>query len=155
MSEEILSKEQLLQEFANAYEQVIDTATDAARRGSVPKESTWGPRETVAHLAGWEIMSTEWLPHIVAGMAPLDDEEGNRQTVMNDAINAMIVTMIGDQSLETVCNMLRQAYQRNLEQLRKFDDTFYQPGNYAYDRTKDVLEHCQEHIEILAPVRPV
>lgn len=68
--------------------------------------------------------------------------------------NAMIVTIIGGQSLETVCNMLRQAYQRNLEQLRKFDDAFYQPGNYVYDRTKGVLEHCQKHIEILAPVRP-
>jgi hypothetical protein len=69
--------------------------------------------------------------------------------MMNDAINATIVTMVGEQPLETVCGMLRQVYQRDVEMLRKLDDTFFQSGEYVYERTKDVIEHCQEHLQDL------
>ncbi len=140
-----MSKEQLLQEFAEAYEKLIGTATEAAQRGVTRQGDTWGPREIVAHLAGWEVMATVRIPKIVAGMPPLEEADETRQAVMNDAINATIVTMIGDQPLETLCGLLRQAYQRDIEMLRKLDDTFFQPGEYVYERTKDVIEHCQEH----------
>ena len=139
-----MSKEQLLQEFADAYEQLIGIATEVAQRG-VTHRDTWGPREIVAHLAGWEVMATVRIPHIVAGMPPLEDTDEARQAVMDDAINATIVTMIGEQSLETVCGLLRQAYQRDVETLKKLDDSFFQPGQYVYERTKSAIEHCQEH----------
>jgi hypothetical protein len=67
--------------------------------------------------------------------------------VMSDAINATIVTMIGDQSLEAVCGILRQAYQRDVAILRGLDEKFFQPGEYVYERTRGVIEHCQEHSE--------
>ena len=140
-----MSKEQLLQEFAETYEKLIGAATEAAQRGMTHQGDTWGPREIVAHLAGWEVMATVRIPKIVAGMPPLEEADETRQAVMNDAINATIVTMIGDQPLETLCGLLRQAYQRDIEMLRKLDDTFFQPGEYVYERTKDVIEHCQEH----------
>lgn len=143
-----MSKEQLLQELADAYEKVIETATEMAGRGIAYKEG-WGPREVVAHLAGWEVMATVRVPKIAAGMPPLEFADEAQQTVMNDAINATIVTMIGEQSLATVCGILRQAYRRNVEILRKLDDSFFQPGEYVYERTKDVMEHCQEHIQEL------
>ena len=144
-----MSKEQLLQELADAFEQLITTATEAAQRGVTRREDTWGPREIVAHLAGWEVMATVRIPRIVAGMPPFEEADEVRQEVMNDAINATIVTMIGDQSLDAVCEILRQAYQRDIELLETLDESFFQPGQYVYERTNGVIEHCQEHLEML------
>ena len=149
MTGEGMSREQLLREFADAYERTIATATDVARRGVTRSEDGWGPRETIAHMAGWEVMATARIPHIAAGMAPLEFEDEARNTVMTDAINATIVTMAGDQSLEALCDILRQAYRRDIEVLRALDERLFQPGNYVYERTKDAIEHCQEHAEML------
>ena len=143
-----MSKEQLLQELAAAFEQLIGSATEAAQRGMTRQGDKWGPREIIAHLAGWEVMATVRVPKIVAGMPPLEEADRARQAVMNDAINATIVTMIGEQSLDTVCGILRQAYQRDIEMLRKLDDTFFQPGEYVYERTKAAIAHRQEHMEV-------
>jgi hypothetical protein len=45
--EEAKAKEQLLQEFAEAYEQLIETASLAAQRGVTRRRDRWGPREIV------------------------------------------------------------------------------------------------------------
>ncbi|GCE21443.1 hypothetical protein [Dictyobacter kobayashii] len=112
-----LSKEQLIQEFAAANERTIEIATEAAQRGITSKQSAWGPREVIAHMAGWEVMATVRIPRIVAGMAPLEEPDEERRAVMNDAINTMIVTMIGDQSLATICGILaRRTAQRRTAQ---------------------------------------
>ena len=149
-----MTKEQLLQEFAQAYELLMETATLAAQRGVTQGRDGWGPREIVGHLAGWEVMATVRIPKIAAGMPPFEEADEARQAVMNDAINATIVTMVGDQPLDTVCGMLRQAYQRDVEILRKLDDTFFQPGDYVYERTRSVIEHCQEHNQELVLSHP-
>ena len=92
-------------------------------------------------------MAAVHIPYIATGGLPVfEAADETRQAVMNDAINAMIVTMVGDQSLETLGGMLRQAYHSQVEILRKLDDTFFQPGEYVYERTKDVIEHCPEHM---------
>ena len=140
-----MSKEQLLQQFAEACEQFIRTATQTAQRGVTRAGDTWGPREVVAHMAGWEVMATVRIPKIAAGMPPLEFDDDEQSDVMNDAINATIVTLAGEQSLETLCSLLRQTYRRNVEILRQLDDTHFQPGQYVYERTKNVIEHCQEH----------
>lgn len=149
-----MSKEQLLRELADAFEQLIGTATEAAQRGFTRKGNEWGPREIVAHMAGWEVIATVRIPRIVAGMPSAEFADDTQQTVMDDAINATIVAMIGDQPLHTLCGILRQAYQSDIEMLRKLDDTFFQPGEYVYERTKGVIEHCQEHIEVLILNQP-
>jgi len=46
--EEAMSKEQLLQEFAEAFEKLIGTASLAAQRGVTRQGDRWGPREIVA-----------------------------------------------------------------------------------------------------------
>jgi predicted metal-binding membrane protein len=150
MSDESLSKQQLLDQFAAAYERVIETATQAARRAaaSSPAADTWGPREVVAHLAGWEVMANVRIPPIVAGMAPIEFGDRAQARIMNDAINATIVTIAGDQPLETLCGMLRQAYHRTLETLGTVDESNFEPGSYVYERTKAVIDHCQEHIDV-------
>ena len=71
-------------------------------------------------------------------MPPAEFADPTQQRVMNDTINAAIITLIGEQPLETLCGMLRWAYQRNIELLRSLDDTFFQPGEYVYERTKAV-----------------
>ena len=145
-----MSKEQLLQEFADAYEQLIGTATEAAQHGVTRQADRWGPREIVAHLAGWEVIATVHVPKVAAGMPPLFMyADKTQQTVLNEALNATMVTLVADQPLSTVGGLLRQAYQRDIEMLRKLDDTFFQPGEYVYERTKAAIEHCQEHIEEL------
>jgi hypothetical protein len=95
-------------------------------------------------LAGWEVLAKARFSLIAAGMPPF---EFNETPQMADAINAMIITMIGDQSLETLCGLLRQAYRQNIELLRTLDERFFRSGEYVYERTKSVSEHCQEHIE--------
>jgi hypothetical protein len=147
--EDAMSKEQLLRELADAFEKLIGTATEAAKRGVTRKGDTWGPREIVAHMAGWEVIATVRLPKIAAGMPPFEDTDETRQAVMDDAINATIVTMVGDQPLEAVCGILRQAYRSDIEVLRKLDETFFQPGEYVFERTKAAIEHCQEHMQDL------
>jgi hypothetical protein len=149
-----MSKAQLLQELVDAYEKLIGTAIEAAQRGVTRQGDTWGPREIVAHLAGWEVMATVRIPRIAAGMSPLEEADEARQAVMNDAINATIVTMVGDQPLETVCGMLRQAYQSDVEILKGLDEKFFRPGEYVYERTRSVIEHCQEHIQVLVLSHP-
>ncbi len=145
-----MSKEQLLQEFADAYEQLIGTASLAAQRGVTRQGDTWGPREIVAHLAGWEVIATVHVPKVAAGMPPLFMyADKTQQTALNEALNATMVALVADQPLSTVGGLLRQAYQRDIEMLRKLDDTFFQPGEYVYERTKAAIEHCQEHIEEL------
>ncbi len=144
-----MSKEQLLREFAEAYEHLMETATLAAQHGVSQRRDGWGPREIVAHLAGWEVMARVRIPRIVAGMPPAEFADPTQQRVMNDAINAAMITLMGEQPLETLCNMLRQTYQRNVERLRSLDDTFFQPGEYVYERTKAVIDHCHEHMQQL------
>jgi len=140
-----MSKEQLLQEFAQAYENLMETATLAAQRGMSKGRDGWGPRDIVAHLAGWEVMARVRIPRIVAGMPPAEFTDPTQQTVMNDAINAAMVTLMGEQPLETLCDMLRQTYQRNIELLRTLNERYFQSGDYVYERTKAVIDHCQEH----------
>jgi hypothetical protein len=149
-----MSKEQLIQDFVEAYEQIIATATEAARRGVTLKGDVWGPREIIAHLAGWEVMASVRIPRFTTGMVPFDFAAGEQQAVMNDAINAAFVTLVGDQALDAVCDILRQAYQRTADLLRALDDTFFQPGEYVYERTASAIDHCQEHGQALIPSHP-
>jgi hypothetical protein len=71
------------------------------------------------------------IPRIVAGMPSAEFTDPTQQTIMNDAINAALVTLIGEQPLETLCEMLRQVYQRNSEMLKTLDERFFQPDDYV------------------------
>lgn len=137
-------QEQLLQEAIDAFERLIATAQDTARRGLTRQADTLGPREVVAHLAGWEVLAHARFSQIAVGKPPFEFHETPH---IADAINAMIITMIGEQSLETLCGLLHQAYRQNIEVLRTLDERFFRSGEYVYERTKSVIEHCQEHIE--------
>ncbi len=152
MSEEqetVVSKTQLLQEFVNAYEQLIETASLTAQHSH--QEGTWGPREVIAHLTGWEVIGTSRVSQIAAGIPPFELDE---TPSLDDAINAAFVTLIGDQPLAALSNLLRQAYQRDVEILKQLDNALFHPGEYAYERTHSVIEHCQEHMQELTSNHP-
>ncbi len=87
-----MSKEQLLQEYEEAFEQLIKTANDVARSGGTRQGGVWGPREIVAHLTGWEVLAGERISQVAAGQQPF---EFNETPQIDDAINVMIVTMKG------------------------------------------------------------
>ena len=145
---EIMSKEQLIQAFAAAYEQVIATTTVAAERGVTRQGDVWGPRETITHLAGWEVMASIRIPRFTTGgMKPFDFSEEAQEGFMNDAINAAFVALAGDQSLAALASILRQAYQRVVAELKLLDEKYFQPGEYVYERTISAIDHCQEHSE--------
>lgn len=145
-----MTKEQLLRAVADAFEQFLATATETAQHGLTRQGDTWGPRETVAHMAGWEIIATVRVPRIAAGMAPFEYADEAQQDVMDAALNAAFVAMIGDQPLDAVCDILRRAYRSDIEMLNGLDERFFQPGEYVYERTQGVIEHCQEHALALA-----
>ncbi len=146
-----MTKEQLLRECVAAYEQFIEAAALAEQQGVISGSGSWGPRAAVAHMVGWEVMASVRIPKIVAGMVPMEFPDPTQQEVMNDALNAAFITLAGEQPLATLCNMLRRAYQQNIELLDSLDDALFRPGEYVYERTKDVVEHCQEHREQLVP----
>jgi hypothetical protein len=81
-------------------------------------------------------------------MAPIEFGDRAQARIMNDAINATVVTMAGDQPLDTLCGTLRRAYRRTLEIIEPIDDSNFRPGSYVYERTKAVIDHCQEHIDV-------
>ena len=146
-----MTKDELLRAFVDAYERLMATAIAAEQRGSSRSDDGWGPREVVAHLAGWEMMATVRVPAVAGGMAPIEFADEAQNQVMNDAINGAFVALIGDQPLKAVCDALRQAYQRDVAFLQTLDERFVQPGEYVYERTYSVIEHCQEHSEMLIP----
>jgi hypothetical protein len=152
-----MTRAQLLQAFADAYEQVIVTATQAAQRDATNNGNAWGPRAIIAHLAGWEVMATVRIPAIVGGMAPMELADAAQERVMNSAINAAFVVLVGEQPLDAVCGILRQAYRRDVELLQTLDGRHFQPGEYVYERTRAAIEHCHEHmqdIQALIPAHP-
>lgn len=144
---EVRMKDQLLGEFAAAYERLIEAAAETERRGGARRGDEWGPREVVAHLAGWEIMANVRIPRIVAGDPPAEFADPRQVDLMNDAVNHAFVTLIGAQPLEALSGALRQAYQRSLAILRGLDERAFQPGEYVYERTLSAIEHCREHTD--------
>lgn len=147
--EATLSKENLLQELVDAHERLITAATESVRRGVTPQGEAWGPREILAHIAGWEALATSRIPQIAAGIPPVHYANAAQHAAMDNAINVMAITMIGDQSFESVCTILRRTYRRDVELLRQIDEALFRPGNYVYDRTRAAIEHCYEHAQQL------
>lgn len=145
-----MSKEQLVQELADTYEQAIVLAL----QGRQVHPAAWGAREIIAHLAGWEIITGVRLPGIVAGMSPVACPDRAQQLLMDDAINAALVGMIGDQSLAAICELLRRAYRSTLSVLQTFDDRCFQLDAPVYAYVRESIEHCLEHRGQLLPAQP-
>lgn len=148
-NKDALSKEQLIQKLAEAHEQLIEVATRAHQRGITRNGDVWGPREVVAHIAGWEAMAAVRIPKIVAGTPPIKYESKEQHDASDDNANATAIAMIGNQSFEEVCGILREANQHDIQMLRELDDSLFVPSNYVYWRIEAAIDHCNEHIQAL------
>lgn len=143
-----MSRDALLEEFAAAYERVIEAARDAAKRGVADSMAEWGPRAVIAHLAGWEIMANVRIPAILGGMPPMEMPDEEQDRVMNDAINRAFITLAKGQSLDVLVAALREAYQRTIALLLPVPAGEFRPGTYVYERTLGVIDHCEEHVAV-------
>ncbi len=135
------SKNDLIDTFEEAHKKLIAAANAAIERSVVVREGEWGPREVLAHIAGWGVEATERLPRIIAGAPVLVYDD--------DAFNAAIITLSGDQSYIQVRNTLQQTHQRFVQMLRAQDDSVFVPGNPVYERVKAVIQHHLQHAEEL------
>jgi hypothetical protein len=63
-------KEQIIQAFDQAYEQLIAAATTAEAQGTKMQGSEWRPREILGHIVGWAAQATAFLPQVIAGLPP-------------------------------------------------------------------------------------
>ncbi len=144
-----ISKEQLIQELIDAHEKLIATASTAHERGVRRTGDAWGPREVLAHIAGWEALAVARLPGILAGIPPVKYATEAQHAAMDDAINATVITMIGDQSFDTICTLLRKTYQADVQLISELDERIVRPGSYIYERTKAAIDHCHEHMQVL------
>jgi hypothetical protein len=131
------TKEQLLGAFDEAHEKLIEAANAAVERGVVAQGGSWGPREILAHIAGWAVEATERLPKIIAGAPALVYDD--------DAFNAAIITILGDQSYTQVQNIGEWTHQHFVQMLRVQDDSVFVPGNPVYERVKAVIQHHLQH----------
>ncbi len=59
----------MLQALEEAHEQVVIAALGADARGGV--KGSWGPREIVAHIVGWEVVAIECLSRLLPSEAPV------------------------------------------------------------------------------------
>jgi hypothetical protein len=132
-------KEELIQQFEKAHEQLVLAATAASARGITRQGDRWGPREVLAHIVGWSTEATERIPRIIAGEPPLvyDDE----------AFNVAIITVLGDQPFDIVLDMFRRSHRRYVQMLVAQDEAVFVPGHPVYRRIQAVIQHHQEHAQ--------
>ncbi|HYU76121.1 MAG TPA: DinB family protein [Ktedonobacteraceae bacterium] len=135
------SKDEMIIAFDEAYERLIAAANAAVERGVLVREGEWGPREVLAHIAGWGVEATERLPRVLAGAPALVYDD--------NAFNAAIITMLGDQSYVQVRNLLQQTHQHFVHMLHAQDESVFTPGNPVYERVKAVIQHHLQHVEEL------
>src|SRR5258708_994388 len=128
-------RDQLLQTLDETHTGLITAAMDSTARGM---KGPWGPREILAHVVGWEAVAIAYLPQLL---------EGNE--LLERAINIAMVTLVGDQSIETLSDMLYQVHQRFIQMPEVQDEVSFVPGHAAYERAKAAIAHSLEHVREL------
>jgi len=112
----------------------------------------WGPREILAHIAGWAAQATEILPQIIAGLPTQTYDSDFQHNAIDEAFNAAFIILLGDQSFEQVLTLAHQSHQRFVQMLKAQDENFFVPGNYVYERMKRVIAHHLEHAQELEAI---
>lgn len=135
----VLSKGQLIHAFDQAHESLLLAAKSAVQRSKNIPEGEWGPREVLAHIAGWGAEATYRLPKVAQGTPPLEYDD--------HAFNFATITMIGNQSFEQIYAILQRTHERFVQMLQALDEGIFIPGNPVYERIKAVIEHHIEHAQ--------
>ena len=143
------AKEQIIQAFDEAYEKLIAAATRATEQSSATQNSEWGPREILAHIAGWAAQATAILPQIIAGLPTPTYGSNQQHNAIDEAFNEAFIALIGKQSFEQVLTITHQTHQRFVQMLKAQDESIFVSGNYVYERMKRVIDHHLEHAQEL------
>jgi hypothetical protein len=141
-------KERIIQAFDEAYEKLIISANAAEKSGKFLK-CQWGPREILAHIAGWAAQATVQIPQVIAGIPDVTYHNDVQHAAVDDAANAAFIALIGDQSFEEVRHIANQTHQRFAAMLGTQSDSIFVPGNYVYERMKRVIDHHLQHAQEL------
>jgi hypothetical protein len=144
-----LSKDQLIRAFDAAHDQLLVAATAVMGWECVGREGGWGPREVLAHIAGWAAEATTRIPQVIAGSPPLTYTDADQHAAVDDAFNAAVIMILGDQSFEQVCRISQEAHQRFKQMLQAQNEDIFVPGSYVYERLKLVIDHHLQHAQEL------
>jgi hypothetical protein len=144
-----LSKEQFIRAFDAAYDELLAAAVATVERGIVLQEGEWGPREVLAHIAGWAAEATVRIPQVIAGSPPVVYTDDTQHGAINDAFNAAAIIIAGNQSFDQVSAIMQQTHQRFVHMLQAQDDSIFVPGNYVYERVLAVVRHHLQHTQEL------
>lgn len=125
----------LLQALDEMHKRLITAALHAEERSM---KGPWGPREILGHAVGWEAVAIAYLPQLLESNEPLER-----------AINIGMATLIDDQSIERLGDMLHEVHQRFLALPEVQDEASFVPGNAFYERTKAAIAHSLEHVQEL------
>ncbi|GCE19447.1 divalent-cation tolerance protein CutA [Dictyobacter kobayashii] len=142
-------KEQIIREFDNVYEQLVRAATAAAKRGVEIQNGEWGPREILAHIAGWAAQATTQLPQVIKGLPPIAYASKAQHAGLDEAANDEFIALIGNQAFEDVLNIAHKTHLDFVSMLRTQDKNNFVPNHYVYDRMKRVIEHHLQHAQEL------
>jgi periplasmic divalent cation tolerance protein len=138
-------KEEILIALDEAHEKLIAAATAVSQQSS-RREGEWGPREVLAHILGWEAEATVRIPLLAAGTSPLGYDD--------TAFNTAVITAIGNQSFEQVCETFRETHKRLITMLKEQDKQIFVPGHSVYRRVKAMIQHNLEHAQTLEALLP-
>jgi hypothetical protein len=141
---EVLSKDELLQTFVEDHERLIEVAALADRRVALR------PRESLAHLAGVNLMASAYLAQAYTGepIAGLGDPQ--QEAGMTEAIHATLNEQAAGKPFEVLVETLRQAYMASSAILAATDENAFRPGNGVYERALGVITLCREYIDRLS-----
>ena len=148
--DQVLTKEQIIEAFDNAYNRLINhTITTQKTNSSTNSTNGWGPREILAHIAGWASQATTFMPQVIAGIPPQTFYNENQHTAIDDTFNVSFITLIGNQSFEQILNIANQTHQDFKDMLLAQHENIFVPGNYLYERLKRVILHYLDHAQEL------
>jgi len=108
-----------------------------------------GPREVLAHIAGWAAEATMRIPQVIAGSPPLIYTDAAQHAAVDDAFNAAVILMLGNQSFEQVSSILQESHQHFNNMFQAQDEKLFVPGSYVYERLKLVIDHHLQHAQEL------
>ncbi len=145
-------KEQIIQAFDQAYEQLIAAATTAEAQGTKMQGSEWRPREILGHIVGWAAQATAFLPQVIAGLPSQTYASDLQHNAIDEAFNAAFITLIENQSFEQVLTLAHKTHQCFMQMLREQDESIFVPGNAVHERMKRVIDHHLEHAQELETV---
>ena len=131
-----MSKEQSLNAFAEAHDDLIIAADAAVTRGD-PHAGGWGLREILAHISAWEAEGIRRIPLLAAGA---DDEPYDV-----GEFNAAVAASLGDRPLHEIRDDLERTHARLITLLDGLDELAFSPDGAAGEWITELIRHSREH----------